>query len=241
MMRKIISLLLLLVMVSFIGCINPAKTPVTQSDTSSPTPSTSNQAVSSPTPVINKQDNTQDGMAQEKYYFDASKEWDAREYEKMHGQKLDYFAAPIYSPYLYTYQCESKDMTIEEVALALGTVMMNDLMRDYEGKTFTVTEYQNLTALVMDETETAEWEHRYNKAGKKVVLQENQWLCTFDCEYKYTGVYGNLGEMPTDWEWKRGMDLDGSGEDFVFIIQKVKDDEYIMRGLPKTIMEIKEE
>jgi hypothetical protein len=117
--------------------------------------------------------------------------------------------------------------------------MMSDFMSDYEGKTFTVTEYQNLESNVMDEAEFAEWQERYSNTGKNVILKENQWLCTFDCEYKYTGVYGNIGEMPSDWEWMNGFSTDGSGEDYVFIIQKVNDDEYILRGLPKTIMEIK--
>jgi len=193
--------------------------------------------------MISNQDNPFDSNVQKEYYhFDASKDWDANEYEKKYSQKLNYFSAPIHSPYRYTYLCESKDMSIDEVAFALGTIMMEDFMRDYDGKTFTVTEYQNLVSNVMDEAKLIEWEERYsNSTGANVDLEENQWLCTFGCEYKYTGIYANIGEMPADWEWMNGLAMDGSGEDYVFLIQKVNDDEYIMRGLPKTIREIRKD
>jgi hypothetical protein len=191
--------------------------------------------------MISNQDDTFDSNAQnEYYYFDASKDWDASESEKKYGQKLNYFNAPIHSPYKYTYQ--SKDRTIDEVALALGTIMMENLMRDYEGKTFTITEYQNLDSNVMDAAELIEWEERYSSStGIDVILEENQWLCTFGCEYKYTGVYANVGEMPVDQEWMNGLTMDGSGEDYVFLIQRINEDEYIMRGLPKTIREIRKD
>ena len=237
-MQKITSFLLLLTVSTFSGCHNQAGIPATQPDISSPSPIINSQSTSTPTSALDKQDNSSDSNSKAVYlYFDASKEWDANEYEKIHGQKLNYFNAPILSPYKYTYHCESKDITIDEVALAIGTIMMDDFMKDYEGKTFTVTEYQNLTAHVMDETELDEWENHYRETGKNVILKENQWLCTFDCEYKYTGEYGNIGEMPADLEWKKGLDTDGSGEAYVFIIQKVSEVEYIMRALPKTMLE----
>ncbi len=191
---------------------------------------------------VNKNDtnknNTSDPNSKEEYYiFDVSKEWDADEYKKTHGQELNSFNAPILSPYKYTYKAKSKDMTIDEIAYKLGEIMMEALKRDYEGKTFTVTEYQDLAVQVMNEEECKEWVDLYSKKIKKVVIKENQWLCTFSCNYKYTGEYAGIGVMPSDWEWMTTLDTDGSGEDHVFIIQKNGEDEYIMRAMPKTVIE----
>lgn len=184
-------------------------------------------------------DNTSDSNLMEVYYtFDVSKEWDADEYKKAHGQELKTFSAPILSPHQYSYKAETKDMVIDEIAYKLGEIMMEDLKQDYEGKTFTVTEYQDLAAHVMNEEECKKWAERYSKLIRKVIMKENQWLCTFRCNYKYTGEYAGIGEMPSDWEWMDTLDTDGSGEDHVFIIQKNSDDEYIMRAMPKTVMEL---
>lgn len=225
-MKQILCVLLILVFV-FSGCTNKFRTQVTTPDTFSPTPTASDQ------------NNTLDSTTLDEIYcFDLSKEWDAGEYQEKFGQDLNYFSAPIQSPYKYVYKCESLDITIDEVANALGTIMMEDFMHDYEGKTFIVTEYKNLVSHVMTEDEFNEWEERFSKAGKNVVLKENQWLCTFDCDYKYTGDYAGIGEMPIDWEWMKILTTDGSGEDHAFIIEKVSNDEYIMRGIPKTIIEV---
>ena len=227
-MKLLTCLLLIIAMFAFYGC--SARTQMTPSDTLSPAPITNNQ-----------NNKLAPNTLEEIYCFDVSKEWDAREYEKAFGQKLSYFSAPIQSPFKYTYKCESKDMTIGDVANELGAMMMEDFMQDYEGKAFTVTEYNNLVSHVMNEAEFAEWEERFSKTGKNVVLKENQWLCTFDCDYKYVGFYAGIGEMPPDLEWMKTLATDGSGENHAFIIQKISDDVYIMRSLPKTIMEIKKD
>jgi hypothetical protein len=119
--------------------------------------------------------------------------------------------------------------------------MMEDFMQDYEGKTFVVTEYKNLDSHVFDEAELVEWEERYHNSGKQVVIEENQWICSFECDYKYTGVYCDIGTIPSDMEWMNTLITDGSGENYVFIIQKVDDDDYIMRAAPKTIIEMKDD
>ena len=66
-------------------------------------------------------------------------------------------------------------------------------MDDIEGKSFIVTEYKNLTAYVMNEEETDKWMKNYRELVKNVVILENQWLCTYTCDYKYTGVYAGIG------------------------------------------------
>lgn len=214
-MKKIIVLVLLISMLS--GCTQRERTQESNFNTISPTQNTNNK------------DNN--------YIFNLSKNWDEKEYKKTFGQDLYYFNAPILSPYKYTYKCKEKDMTIDEIANELGEIMIEDLMRDYEGKTFIITEYNNLVAYVMNDAELIEWEEHFEKLGEKVTLDKNQWLCTFSCNYKYTGIYSNIGEMPSDWEWMKTLDTDGSGENHAFIIQKISDDEYIMRGMPKTILE----
>ncbi len=185
-----------------------------------------NTSVVSPTDAVNAKE----------YVFDVSKEWDAKDYKEAYGQDIYHFAAPVLSPYKYTYHCEVSGLTIDDIANELGTVMMEDLKRTYDGKTFTVTEYKNLVGNVMGKDELKQWKDNYLAVtGKKAVLSEGQWLCTYSCEYKYTGVYADIGEMPPDMEWMKTLTLDGSGEDYVFIIQKVDEDEYIMRGMPKTV------
>lgn len=173
------------------------------------------------------------------YYFDASKEWDAEDYKKEHGMELYDFSSPIASPYQYTYHCKDNDMTIEEIAYELGIIMMEEFKKEQKGKAFTVTEYRNLTVHVLNDKELDEWIDRYSKAVKKVEFKENQWLCSYECEYKYSGNLSGIGEMPDDMEWMDTLLQDGSGEDYIFILQKLSDEEYIMRGLPKTVYELK--
>lgn len=214
-MKKFIILLLLISL--FSGCTHPQRTQESNLNTIVPTKNAQEKDIN--------------------YFFNVSKEWDESDYKKTFGQDLYYFNAPILSPYKYTYICEENDMTIEEIANELGVIMIEDLMRDYEGKTFIITEYKNLVAYVMNNAELIEWEERFEKLGKKVTLDKNQWLCTFSCDYKYSGIYSNIGEMPSDLEWMKTLETDGSGENHVFIIEKYSEDEYIMRGMPKTIME----
>jgi hypothetical protein len=188
--------------------------------------------------VTDKPEPTVANSKEDTYCFDASLSWDAGEYKAECGQDLNYFSAAIDSPYQYTYQCEKENMTIEEIAYELGVILMDDLMREYDGKAFTITEYRKLEPHVMSEDEVTKWETSYKLAwkSKPVVILDNQWLCSFGCEYKYTGVYAGIGEMPQKMEWMETLYRDGSGEKFAFIIQKQEDEEYIMRGLPKTVI-----
>jgi hypothetical protein len=216
------------IMIIFIvsGCAKPTDT-VNQKDYPIPT-------------AVTEEQNTPNDLNEDNIYcFDAAKEWDAADYKNKYGMDFYYFSAPIQSPYKYSYQCV-EDKSIDEIANELGNIMLKDFMRDYEGKTFTVTEYRNITAYIMNTNEFKDWEDRYSKLGKHIELNDNQWLCTFACEYKYTGVYSGIGEMPADLEWMNTLATDGSGENYVFIIQK-ENEEYIMRALPKTVMELKKQ
>jgi hypothetical protein len=225
-MNKVLFIALLLIILVFSSCSNKAGKQTTTD-------------LESPTPASEDESEVRDAE-EEIYCFDAAKDWDVEEYRDKHGQELSYFSAPIQTPNKYTYQC-SNDTGISEIALELGNIMMNDFMRDYEGKTFTVTEFHNLTAHILDTAEFNEWEENYSKLGKHVELKDNQWLCSYTCEYKYTGVYSGIGEMPADTEWMNTLYMDGSGENYIFIIQKENDSEYILRALPKTVIERKED
>jgi hypothetical protein len=227
-MRKITGILIFCVLILG-GCSDQVQLPPNQLEAVTVTPTIGIQESAT---AITPSDNI--------YRIDVQKDWDEAEYKKVSGMDLNYFSSPISSPYQYTYLCEEGNMTIEEIAKALGEVMMKDLMQDYEGKTFTVTEYHNLVADVMSEEECSEWESTYFRMlGKKLEIMENQWLCSFSCEYKYTGTYANVGEMPADWEWMTMLTEDGSGEEYVFIIQKNDASEYILRAMPKAVKEIR--
>ena len=225
-MKKITVSFLLMIMLALTGC-SEQDAQETKTGTISPNPATGQY---------------DDTYSKDEYYiFDVSKEWDTDDFKKAYGQELSYFSAPILSPYKYTYKVATNDLSIEEIANKLGEIMMEDFMLDYEGKTFIVTEYKDLAAHVMNKAEYNEWVERYQETGKNIKLMENQWICTFSCNYKYSGVYAGIGEMPSDWEWMNTLVTDGSGENHVFIIQLNSELEYIMRAMPKTVMEVSSE
>ena len=117
---------------------------------------------------------------------------------------------------------DTNNKTIEEVALELGKIVMEDMKTDYEEKRFVVTEYKDLSADISREHITG-----------NLVLKDNQWLCQFKAKYKYTGDFGVTGAMPSDMEWKNSFGDDGSGEDHYFVIEKISDTDYVMRSFNK--------
>lgn len=120
------------------------------------------------------------------------KEWNPEDYKETQGGiDLNYFTAPIDSPYKYTYTSDS-NMSIDEIAYELGKILMEDMMQEYEGKMFTIVEYRDLSAHVKNEKELKEWIEFY---GSPIEIMDNQWICTFDCKYKYTGIFSGIGEM----------------------------------------------
>lgn len=218
-MRKTLSLFIIIMTFVLSGC---------SKETTINTDTLNNALTGKPEPTY--------ALSEEGYCFDVTLDWDAKEYEVDFGQDLYCFSAVVDSPYQYTYQCENVNMTVDEIAYELGVILMEDMMRDYEGKAFTVTEYKNLKPQVLSKEEVAEWEENYKSAWstKPVVIGDDQWLCGYQCQFKYTGVYSGIGEMPSDMEWMETLYRDGSGEKLLFIIQRGKDNEYILRGLPKT-------
>ncbi len=128
----------------------------------------------------------------------------------------------MYNAYkLYKYT-DSENKPIEEVAIELGKVLMEDMKADYEGKKFVVTEYNDLSADISRE-----------HISGNLVLKDNQWLCQFKAKYKYTGDFGVTGTMPADIEWMEDFGDDGSGEDHYFVIEKISDTDYVMRSFNK--------
>ncbi len=117
---------------------------------------------------------------------------------------------------------DTNNRSIEEVALELGKIVMEDMKIDYEGKCFVVTEYKDLSANISREHITGD-----------LILKDNQWLCQYKAKYKYTGDFGVFGAMPSDMEWIKSFGSDGSGEDHYFIIEKISDNDYIMRSFNK--------
>ncbi len=127
----------------------------------------------------------------------------------------------VYDAYkLYEYT-DKNNSSIEEVALELGKVLMEDMKTDYDGKMFTITEYKDLTAKI-DKDES-----------RLSPLKENQWYCHYEALYKYSGVYGVVGPMPKEEEWANGLGSDGD-VDYYFVIEKISDTEYAMRASRKT-------
>lgn len=234
-MKKTTLFILILFLITFSGCSGESNILERPSDTLLPMISLDEQLDKQ----LDEQFNIMTSNDSKKVFcFDVSKEQDPDEYKRSSGLDFNYFSAGIFSPYIYSYNCEIDKMTIDEIAHSLGIIMMEDFMKDYEDKTFIITEYQNLTSHVLDDVEVIEWQDTYyNALGQKVILKENQWLCNFDCEFRYTGIYSNIGKMPEDMDWKKGLLTDGSGEDYVFIIQKTNNNEYIMRAMPKAFKE----
>ncbi len=122
---------------------------------------------------------------------------------------------------LYKFE-DTNNRSIEEVALELGKIVMEDMKTDYEGKCFVVTEYKDLSANISREHITGD-----------LILKDNQWLCQYKAKYKYTGDFGVFGAMPSDMEWIKSFGSDGSGEDHYFVIEKISDTDYVMRSFSK--------
>ena len=77
-------------------------------------------------------------------------------------------------------------MSIDDIAYKLGLIMMDTFMEDIEGKSFTVTEYKNLIAHVLNEEELDQQTKNYRNLVKDVVILEKQRLCNYYCDYKVT-------------------------------------------------------
>ena len=163
--------------------------------------------------------------------FEQEQIFDVRYYYNRFGYNYpdNYFDFGVNNPTLFEYT-PKENQTIEEVAYTLGEMLMNNLMQDYEGKTFVVTEYRNLKPTMYSEQMVQEWEKSPHISGNNIKIAENQWICGFAVEYKYTGIYSLLGEMPSSIEWMTGLETDGSGEYYHFIIQK-EGETYYMRSM----------
>lgn len=198
---------------------------VVQTNSPSPTPIASTPGTEQTIPTVSPT-----------YYYNVIQEWEPEVYQEKYQQDINYVSAPIFTNHLYEYTPVKGDETIKDIAYELGLLFMEDMMKEYEGKTFTITEYKDLKANVLSGTELEDWYTAY-KTIRNIKLLENQWLVKYSCKYKYSGEYALIGEMPSDVEWMEGLDTDGSGETYYFIIQyDNKLNQYQMRSMTKSIL-----
>ncbi len=202
------------------------ETKVSENPKASEKPKVSEKPKASESPVSEESnDNQNEYTGYGKWGFNVANEIpleEQDEYYKIFGTMYDSYK-------LYKYE-DNDNKPIEEVAIELRKVLMEDMKTDYEGKQFIVTEYKDLSANIRREHITGDF-----------VLKDNQWLCQFKAKYKYMGDFGVLGAMPEDIEWMESFGCDGSGEDHYFIIEKTSDTEYIMRGFTSCAKYVVEE
>ena len=154
--------------------------------------------------------------------------------DRFYGDFYSY-SAPILTPYTYTYKGAEKD--IEKIANILGEMYIEDMKKEREGQSFTITNVYEYSSHVYNATELKDWLTGPLMADKNLVIADDQWICDYTCKFDYTG---NLSVRGAQHPGSFGdFSIDGSGEYYHWIIQKTGDNTYIMRGL-SVLMNISE-
>ncbi len=95
---------------------------------------------------------------------------------------------------VYTYKAPA-DMAPADAALACAELFMNDLQAESSARTFTIEQYRDLSVELMP---TADMD---TKAAEDYFLQaeeisEHTWIVKMVVEFRYSGTYSPLGELP---------------------------------------------
>lgn len=91
-----------------------------------------------------------------------------------------------------TYEYVStKEQSLEEIVDALVKLYLEDMMTPRDNKSFTITEYRNLSVDIQSPDEVDNDIHRK--------VYPRQWVCYITFEYHYEGICSPHGPPPGDW------------------------------------------
>ena len=99
--------------------------------------------------------------------------------------------------YFYTGQA-----TPEDAALNLAQLFMEDLIKEDERRTFSVTEYKDLSVSIFA-TQKADRQTRTLYQLNENEIADNMWIVEISVSYKYDGIVSPIG--PSNGEWIDGI------------------------------------
>lgn len=128
-----------------------------------------------------------------------------------------------------TYRCKETDP--QKAAETLIAAYVEDLTKPDELRSFTITEYRNLTVFVVPTLEMSEADRsNYNYGLKDSEIGENHWIVEFGMEYRWTGMLHNPPAGPGGYlpegTW---FDQVGQGSPVGFLLTR-DGDEFVLRS-----------
>lgn len=102
------------------------------------------------------------------------------------------------------YTCENTEgISRQQVTEKICDMIMRDMMKPAENRTFTITDYRNLTIQSYSKTELSAMNLEETPlAGLADKLTDDQWIALCTVEFRYEGTYSPIGDnedLPDDF------------------------------------------